>query len=1005
MLGDTSLGAQTATVVATPRAPDAAELERGSLLGRYLVLAPLGAGGMGVVYAAFDPELDRKVALKLLRAEPASDVDASVGRARLVREAQALARLNHPNVVAIHDVGTLDDRVWLAIEYIDGQTLSDWLKQRPRRWHEILAVLLDAGRGLAAAHAAGLVHRDLKPENIMIGSDGRVRVMDFGLARASGPQDEAPITRPAALARALDSSVLTAQVTTAGLIIGTPSYMAPEQWAGQALDARVDQFAFCVTLWEALFGERPYTGDTLLELANHIVQGERRTPVRRAHVPAWLHHALARGLHRDPDARFASMDALLAVLASGQTRLRNRRIALGLVMVLLAALAALAWRHHSRDLRLAACDAVGAPIHDTWNDNTRAALKASFQATGVAFANTTYAKLVPWVDRWTGEWSERRRDLCRAQEMGSADDLHDLSVQCLDEHREALAATLDTLVDSDASTVQEAVAMAIDLPRLAACSDPAALARRPAPPSDPELRARVDAVRRDLQRADELRLAGRYTAARELAIAAMPIAEQLAYPPLIARAAVTLGNAAYTAGDLEQAESALILAYTRAGVIGDDNQALAAASQLTYVVGFSAARHAEGLVWSHSAEMLLDRLGLRGSLREADHLDNLASIRLEQGQVDEALTLFTRALELNEHLLSREHPSVAHALSNLATAQITHGDHAAATLGLERSLAIAEREFGPDHPEVATTLNNLAASKRAEGDLEAAHALHLRALALRERVLRPGHPDITTSLNNLADVERQRGDHDQAFAINTRALAILERERGPDHLDIAFSLNNLALVHQERREYDQAIALQDRALQIFERAYGSEHPTVATALNNLGLFHQLRGDLDLAEQLHLRTLALRERLGGPDQFPVGLSLFRLATIHRLRGEFTQAETLYQRALTTWQKVLGADSPELAWPLVGQGQLALARGRPREAVPLIERALRLRGDDTSKPDRLAEARFALAKALVAADKHHDRSRVLALAQEAADAYRGFGDSAALAEVEAWSRTRR
>jgi tetratricopeptide (TPR) repeat protein len=441
-------------------------------------------------------------------------------------------------------------------------------------------------------------------------------------------------------------------------------------------------------------------------------------------------------------------------------------------------------------------------------------------------------------------------------------------------------------------------------------------------------------------------------------------------------------------------------------VIGDDNQALAAASQLTYVVGFSAARHAEGLVWSHSAEMLLDRLGLRGSLREADHLDNLASIRLEQGQVDEALTLFTRALELNEHLLSREHPSVAHALSNLATAQITHGDHAAATLGLERSLAIAEREFGPDHPEVATTLNNLAASKRAEGDLEAAHALHLRALALRERVLRPGHPDITTSLNNLADVERQRGDHDQAFAINTRALAILERERGPDHLDIAFSLNNLALVHQERREYEQAIALQDRALQdlrahLRQRARRRRHRHSTTSAS----FTSCAATSTSPSSSTSAPSPLRERLGGPDQFPVGLSLFRLATIHRLRGEYDPGRRPVPACRRHLAEGARPDSPELAWPLVGQGQLALARGRPREAVPLIERALRLRGDDTSKPDRLAEARFALAKALVAADKHHDRSRVLALAQEAADAYRGFGDSAALAEVEAWSRTRR
>jgi len=1003
MVDDGSLGSHSSTIVATPRGPDAAELARGTVVGRYLVLAPLGAGGMGIVYAAFDPELDRKVALKLLRAASASDIDVSIGRSRLLREAQALARLSHPNVVAIHDVGTIGDRVWLAIEYIDGQTLGEWLRHKPRSWREVLAVLLDAGRGLAAAHAASLVHRDLKPDNIMIGADGRVRVMDFGLARAAGPQEDAPITRPpATLAGHLDSSVLNAQVTTVGLVIGTPSYMAAEQWTGKPLDARIDQFAFCVTLWEALFNERPFTGETLLELASHIVHGERRPPPPRPRVPSWLRKAVARGLLPDPAQRFPTMDALLAVLAHGQTRIRKCRVALALALATLPVLATLAWRQHDREQRLAACDLAGAAISTDWNDDARAALHTALRATGVAYADTTYEKLVPWVDRWTAQWSAQRTALCREIELEGTHphDLHEPATLCLEEHRETLASTLAILTDGDAGAVREAVAMVAALPPLTACSDRAALGRMPPPPADPELRARVDAVRRDVQRADELRLAGRYTAARELAAEAVTVAEKLAYPPLIARAQLSLGNAAHAAGDLDQSEAAATLAYTRAGAIGDDDLALAAALRLTYFVGYSAVRHAEGLVWSRSAEMLLDRLGQRGTLSEGSHLNNIASIRTEQGQADEALVLFTRALELEERLLGPDHPTIASALNNLATAQAGHGDHAAAARGLERALAISEQALGPEHPDIATTLNNLAESKRAQGDLVAAHALHTRALALRERSLRPDHPDVTISLNNLADLERIRGDLDRAQALTTRALTILERERGPDHIDVAYSLNTLAMIHQERYEHEQAIALQTRALTLLERTLGAEHPVVATATNNLGLFHQLRGDLDLAEQLHLRTLATREKLGGPDQFPVGLSLWRLATIHRLRGEYDQADAMYRRAVATWEKVLGPDAPDLAWPIVGQAQLALARKQPRDALTLIERALKLRGDDPSKPDRLAEAHFTHAQALAAADKHHDKSRVKALAQDAADAYRKLGDTKALAEVDAW-----
>ena len=735
------------------------------------------------------------------------------------------------------------------------------------------------------------------------------------------------------------------------------------------------------------------------------MQGERRLPPAQAQaqVPAWLRRAVARGLLSDPGRRFPSMAALLAVLEHGQARSRRRRLGLALGLGVLAILFGVAWQRIDRDRRLAACSAAGAEIADVWNDDVRAALHAALAATGVSYAETSYRKLVPWVDRWVADWAGRRAQLCRAAEVDGTHphDLREPALACLADGREALGAALATLSDGDPSAVQRAVPMVAGLPPLAACSDRAALERMPPPPADLELRARVAELRRDLQRADDLAEAGRYAAALARAGADLRRAEQLAHAPLIARAQLSVGTAAKAAGDLELAESALTRAYTRAGALGLDDLALAAAIRLTYTVGHAAARHAEGLVWSRSAEMLLDRLDQRDTLTGASHLNNLASIRLEQGRTDEALALFTRCLELEERLLGPDHPGIAETLNNLATAQETHGDHAAAILGFERALAIWEREVGPEHPEVATSLNNLAQSRRAQGDLDAAYALHTRALALRERVLSPGHPDIAVSLNNLADVVRARGDRERALALNLRALAIWEREQGPDHPDVGFALNNLALIHQERREYGRAIAVQERALALLERALGREHPTVATAVNNLALFYQLRGDLTVAERLHLRALATRERLGGPDQFEVGLSLVRLATIHRLRGEYDAAGPMYARALATWERVLGPEHPELAWPLVGQGQLALARQRPREAVPLLERALALRGADDSKPDRLAEARFALARALAATDP--DPARARTLAGQAAAAYRDLRDDAALAEIAAWSRT--
>ncbi|MFY0580423.1 serine/threonine-protein kinase [Cystobacter fuscus] len=268
----------------TPEANAPATLGRGTALDRYVVLEPLGQGGMGMVYAAYDSVLDRKVALKLL---PPGDVDGDTemtsGRARLLREAQAMARLSHPNVVAVYDVHQHGLQVFMAMELVEGQTLLQWQRQQKRGWKEILAAFLSAGRGLAAAHAAGLVHRDFKPTNVLVGKDGRVRVTDFGLARThNAPPEEpsepepSPGTRDTSPVKA--HSMLELELTQRGAVLGTPAYMAPEQFRGAAADARSDQFSFAVSLWEALYGERPFEGTTTGERRQNVLDGRIRTP-------------------------------------------------------------------------------------------------------------------------------------------------------------------------------------------------------------------------------------------------------------------------------------------------------------------------------------------------------------------------------------------------------------------------------------------------------------------------------------------------------------------------------------------------------------------------------------------------------------------------------------------------------------------------------------------------------------------------------------------------------
>ena len=334
LAASSTLAAHTLEVGTSPGSPPGGPpaLSRGHSIGRYVYLGTLGSGGMGVVLAAYDPGLDRKVALKLLRGH-GCDLD---GRARLQREAQALAKLGHPNVVAVYDVGLHGEQLFVAMEFVDGPTLREWLCEGPesRPWREVLEVFMAAGRGLAAAHRAGLIHRDFKLDNVMIGEDQRVRVMDFGLARATLSIPD-PCASHEDLRQSTGSQFLVDELTAAGTLLGTPAYMAPEQLECEGANALSDQFAFCVALWEALYGERPFPGRTLDELLESMRSQALREPRHGSRAPRWLHTALRRGLSYHPEDRWPSMEVLLDQLSNAPARRRRHAlIAAGIVLSL-----------------------------------------------------------------------------------------------------------------------------------------------------------------------------------------------------------------------------------------------------------------------------------------------------------------------------------------------------------------------------------------------------------------------------------------------------------------------------------------------------------------------------------------------------------------------------------------------------------------------------------------------------------------------------------------------
>ena len=340
-----SAGTEAPGVAAARLARALTPLEPGARVGRYQILGSVGRGGMGEVYAAYHPDLDRRIALKVVHE---SGGETAEQQARLLREARSIARLSHPNVVAVYDAGTVADRVYVAMEFIEGVTIDRWLAAEPRSWRQVLDVFLAAGRGLAAAHAAGIIHRDFKPQNVMIARDGSVRVMDFGLARMTADE---PAVAPILLALSADGGrEPIATVTRAGTILGTPAYMAPEQFRGEPADARSDQFGFCVALYEALFGERPFAGENLLSLSMSVTEGELRQPraAKRAEIPLWIRRPLLRGLRADPDRRHQTMTALIDALARDPAIRRRRSIGTGAIAAAVVASVLVAWQVTAR---------------------------------------------------------------------------------------------------------------------------------------------------------------------------------------------------------------------------------------------------------------------------------------------------------------------------------------------------------------------------------------------------------------------------------------------------------------------------------------------------------------------------------------------------------------------------------------------------------------------------------------------------------------------------------
>jgi tetratricopeptide (TPR) repeat protein/predicted Ser/Thr protein kinase len=1022
-------------------------LEPGVYVDRYRILEVVGTGGIGVVYAAADEALGRKIAIKLLRPSARSSVKFERRRARLIREAQALARLSHPNVVPIYEVGMFEDRVFLAMEFVEGLTMRRWLRRSQRSWEEILDKYVQAGRGLAAAHAADIVHRDFKPENVLVGHDGRVRVLDFGLAtpvpdaiatgrfptieeqqlalertgraRTDDPRRKRPATGPNPLT---DSAA--SLITAHGKVMGTPAYMSPEQSRGELIDARADQYSFCVALWEALYGERPHGPLS----ATAKLRGHRRVPERSVEVPQTILRALERGLSLDPADRFPDMSSLLAVLERRPSHWRRWLLLGGLPVAagLAVAIGVIA------PSMAEPCPRDEAELDGIWDAQVRIRAHQRLTATNRPYANATWDAIEQELDRWSVSWLDTRVEACEATMVRHEQSpvLFDMRMACLDRQASALRAVTESLasdpiVDHVDDRLEAALAAVLNLPDPSRCGR-AVLASSAwvgelassavgelanSAVGELALDGPLEQQRSKLARARGLLDIAKHEEAlalvdevvHELAAAR---AEESGVAQVGAEAKLIRGRILAAAGRLTEADAELRAAVFAAQTTGHDEVTVEACAALVDLLqGQAKLEDAED--WAALGRATLARFGgdphLEAVLRFAT-----ARLARERGAFEVALGDQERVLELREQLYGPDHVEVAKILSELVLTKERLGRFDEAELDIGRALTILSHELGFSHPERGLALSRFASLQHARGHDRQALSNYFDVLAIFELAYGERHPNIAMTLNNIAVAHHTLGEHEDALRALQRSRAILIELHGHEHPQVSSALLNIAAVLHELGRDDEALEHFERAEQIIGKTLGLGHVSNAFVRFNRGGIYLAQGRHDDALAEYRKAHAIWLASVDPDNQVLGLVLGSIAKVEHLRGETEAGLGLQREALAHREAALGKDHPDLVLHLtwIGVGLVELerhdeARAPLERAIELLERSGRI------EPELFGTARLALAQAMWRSD---DPKRQQAHARELARAaiidFEQLGDRpSGLAELEranAWLR---
>ncbi len=937
-----------------------------SKIGRYRIAGRIASGGMGQVFRGHDPALDRPVAVKVLGPNRPGAIDAEV----LLQEARALASISHPNVVEVFEVGTDDGVVFIAMELVDGTTLDDWRTDERPGWVEIVRVYVQAGDGLAAAHQAGLVHRDFKPSNVLLGRDGRARVLDFGLA--------APC-----VARVTGGLDVEAGRQALGWA-GTPAYMAPECVRGERASARSDQFSYCVALWEALFGGRPYAAKTVRG-ARRLAETGRLLRPGKTSVPNVIIDALSRGLSPDPQARWPSMAPLLQVL---RARVRPRGPFRAAVFVT----GWVGWKVAAGAVLVAffpglgdadPCAVLRTKRDEDWSAERRDGLADRFASQGRAEAWPSFEEAV---DAQMAGLPETYASACEALRIDEGTVRLDTELACLRRRYLSVQRLLDAAFVADAPQLERIEAMVINARGAGDCDEAGAPVVLP-----PRIVAGVADADAQLAEVDVLRTEDRYDAAAALLDQLAADALVLRYEPLQARVAMARADVEMVRGNTDLAEDALVSSYQLAVGSSDHRLAMRSSASLAQLVGVERSRPAEALEWARHSEAAARRLG--ESEPQAHLWRTLGHVHFNAGDYVVAAEMFAKAAAAMQDDATASRSQRVELLRKLGGIEL-HLEHPDVAAGhFEHALQLAEIEYGPDTHNVAALSFNLGLTMH-----EPARAVPLFERAARVyATLFERHPDLGDALYRWGRALAALGREAEGEEKMREGIAMLAEGIGDTHPYVLDCRSSLVEVMLARRDFAGAFELAMSVHADAQAELGDAHPVTAGARQLVGAALDGLGDAEAAREAFEDAARLSKESPQPDPRMVLRTTASLAEFRARNGEPDQGRAQLEAAADDAREVVGASHP--LWADLQLRALALlpeSEGGPKD-LEQARAALEILGQG-AQGRSYTVAMFSLARLEHA---HGDRAQARARAESVAARLRQEPGAEALSkEVERW-----